>query len=34
MLLINAKDKKVLGKPMKTQSEEELKAAIESALKG
>ena len=34
MLLIDAKDKKVLGKLMKTQSEEELKAAIESALKG
>lgn len=34
MLLIDAKDKKVLGKLMKTQSEEELKAAIHAALKG
>jgi len=34
MLLIDVKDKKVLGKLMKTQSEEELKAAIAAALKG
>jgi hypothetical protein len=33
MLLIDTKDKKVLGKLIKTQSEAELKATIESALK-